>query len=175
MASLSIGRRLVFLASARRAQDGGNEEQVRLGREFRMRVVWRRMPAAGFNHELVWLALSIAALAGGFAWAAIGLGWPQCPFLAMTGWPCMTCGVTRTTIAFLQGNFPQAFSWNPLAALALGGVVAFDLYAVVVLLSRAPRLRVVDWARIDRNIVWIAVTCSVLLNWVYLLSQRGYF
>ncbi len=136
-----------------------------------MRVVWRRMPAAGFDQEVVWLAASTAALVGGLAWTAAGLGAPQCPFLAMTGWPCMTCGATRATISFLQGNFLQAFSWNPLAALALGGVAVFDLYAVVVLLSLAPRLRLVDWTRTQRKIVWIAVACAVVLNWIYLLAH----
>jgi hypothetical protein len=101
------------------------------------------------------------------------LGAPQCPFLAMTGWPCMTCGTTRATLAFLQGDFLQAFWWNPLAALALGGVAVFDLSAVVVLLSRAPRLRVVDWTRTQRNMAWIAVGCAVLLNWIYLLADPG--
>jgi len=140
-----------------------------------MRVVWRRMPAGGFNYELIVLAASITALVGTLAWTSIGLAWPQCPFLAMTGWPCMTCGATRAAIAFLEVNFLQAFSWNPLAALALCGVVAFDLYAVVVLLSRAPRLRVGDWTRTERNVVLMAVVCAVLLNWLYLLSHRGHF
>jgi hypothetical protein len=140
-----------------------------------MRVVWRRMPAAGFDHELVWLSVSLAALAGGAAWLAIGLGWPQCPFLAMTGWPCLTCGATRATIAFLNGDLLQAFSWNPLAFLALCGVAVFDVYAVIVLLGRRPRLRMVDWARTEKNAVRIAVVCALLLNWLYLLAHREWF
>ena len=140
-----------------------------------MRVVWRRMPAAGFNHELIWLALSVAAIAGALAWRAIGLGWPQCPFLAMTGWPCMTCGATRATFAFLQGSFLQAFWWNPLAALALGGVLVFDLYAVVVLLGRRRRLRIVDWTKSERTAAWIGVIAVVLINWLYLLGHRDRF
>lgn len=140
-----------------------------------MRVVWRRMPAAGFDHELVWLSVSLAALAGGAAWLAIGLGWPQCPFLAMTGWPCLTCGATRATVAFLHGDFLQAFSWNPLALLALCGVAVFDVYAVIVLLARAPRLRIADWARTEKNVVRIAVVCALMLNWIFLLAHRGRF
>ena len=140
-----------------------------------MRVVWRRMPAAGFDHELVWLALSLAVLAGGFVWTWLGLALPQCPFLAMTGWPCMTCGATRATMAFLQGNFLHAVSWNPLAALALCGVVAFDLYAAVVLLSRGPRLRVVAWTKAQAAAAWIGVTGMILLNWIYLLAHRDRF
>ena len=140
-----------------------------------MRFVWRRMPSAGFDHELVWLAVSLAALAGGAAWFAIGLGAPRCPFLTVTGFPCLTCGATRATIAFLHGNFLEAFSWNPLAFLALCGVVAFDIYAGVVLVGRGPRLRMVDWTRTEKNAVRIAVVCLLLLNWLYLLAHRGRF
>jgi hypothetical protein len=140
-----------------------------------MRVVWRRMPSAGFDHELIWLAVSAAALAGGAAWLWIGLRWAQCPFLAMTGWPCLTCGATRATIAFLHGNIFQALSWNPLAFFALCGVAVFDLYAVVMLLGRAPRLRLVDWTRTERNVVRAAIIGVLLLNWIYLLTHRERF
>ena len=140
-----------------------------------MRVVWRRMPAAGFDHELIWLAVSVTALTGGAVWLALGLMWPRCLFLAATGWPCLTCGATRAAIAFLHGNLPLAISWNPLAFLALCGVVVFDLYAVVVLLGRAPRLRIVDWTRTEKNIVRAAIVCAFALNWIYLLAHRGQF
>ena len=140
-----------------------------------MRVVWRRMPSAGFDHELVWLAVSAAALAGGAAWLWIGLRWPQCPFLAMTGWPCLTCGATRATIAALQANFLQALSWNPLAFFALCGVAVFDLYAAIVLLGRLPRLRLVDPTRAERNVLRVAVVCALLGNWLYLLAHRAQY
>lgn len=140
-----------------------------------MRVVWRRGPGAGFDHELIWLGVSLVTLAGGAAWMWIGLGWPQCPFLAMTGWPCLTCGATRATIALLHGDFLQAFSWNPLAFLALCGVAVFDLYAVIVLLTRRPRLRMVDWTRTEKNVVRVAIVCALLANWIYLLAHREWF
>jgi hypothetical protein len=140
-----------------------------------MRFVWRRMPDAGFDHELVWLTVSVTALAAGAAWLAIGLTWPRCPFLAVTGWPCLTCGTTRATIAFLHGNFPLALSWNPLAVLALCGVALFDLYAVIVLLGRRPRLRIIDWTRTEKNILRIAVICVLILNWIYLIAHRARF
>ena len=140
-----------------------------------MRHVWRRLPSAGPDHELIWLVVSVAVVAGGAAWLALGLPAPRCPFLAMTGSPCLTCGATRATIAFFSGDFLGAVSWNPLAFLALCGVVVFDLYAAVVLLGRAPRLRIVEWTRTEKNIVRIAIVCALLVNWIYLLGQRGRF
>jgi len=140
-----------------------------------MRVVWRRTPAAGFDHELVWLAVSVAALTGGAVWISLGLSWSQCPFLAMTGWPCMTCGTTRATMAFFQGNFLEAFWWNPLAAVALCGLMVFDLYAVAVLMTRAPRWRLTDWTKTEKNILWFVAALAITINWIYLLSHRAQY
>jgi hypothetical protein len=140
-----------------------------------MRLVWRRIPPEEFNHELVWLAVSAAALAAGAVWLGLGLPWLRCPFLAVTGYPCLTCGATRCAIAFLHGNLSLAWSWNPLAFIALCAVALFDLYALIVLLARRPRLRAIDWTRAQKNAVRIAVIAVIVVNWAYLLSHRAQF
>ena len=140
-----------------------------------MRLVRRRVPANGVDHELIWLLVSVTAGAIGLLAFGFGLNWPRCPFLAITGFPCLTCGATRATIAFLHGNFSLAWWWNPLAFLALCGVAAFDLYAVAVLLSRSARIRIVDWTRAEKNFARIAVVSMLAVNWIYLLSHRDRF
>ena len=136
-----------------------------------MRLAWRRSSPADFNHELVWLAISLAALAGGALWLSLGLPMLRCPFLAVTGHPCLTCGATRCAVALFHGNLFAAWSWNPLAFVALIGVAMFDVYAAVVLLARSPRLRVIDWTRAEKNAVRIAVVVLVAVNWAYLLAH----
>jgi hypothetical protein len=96
----------------------------------------------------------------------------RCPFLAVTGYPCLTCGATRCAIAFLHGNFGLAWSWNPLAFVALCGLALFDLYALVVLIARLPRLRLVEFTRTEKNAVRIAVIALILVNWMYLLAHH---
>jgi hypothetical protein len=140
-----------------------------------MRFVWRRSPAAGLNHELIWLVVSVAAVVAGALWLGIGLAWPRCPFLAITGFPCLTCGATRAMIAFLRADFSLALSWNPLAFLALVGVGAYDLYAIIVLLSRSPRLRIVEWTRTEKKASRIAAVVLVALNWIYLVAHRAWY
>jgi len=140
-----------------------------------MRLVWRRITPSDFNHELVWLAVSVAAAVGGAIWLRLGLPTLRCPFLAVTGYPCLTCGATRCAIALGHGNFFAAWVWNPLALVALCGVVVFDVYAAVVLMGRTMRLRIIDWTRAEKNAVRIAVVTLIVMNWVYLLGHRGQF
>jgi hypothetical protein len=140
-----------------------------------MRLLWRRRSASEPDHELIWLAVSAASIAGGAAWLALALPWPQCLFLAVTGLPCVTCGATRSAIAFLHGDFLSAVRWNPLAFVAFCALVAFDLYAAIVLLGRTTRPRIVDWTITEKNVVRIAVLTLLALNWIYLLAHRDRF
>jgi hypothetical protein len=137
-----------------------------------MRLVWRRIPPDNFNHELVWLVVSLAAVVGGAIWLRLGLPTPRCPFLAVTGYPCLTCGATRCAIAFLHGNIIGAWLWNPLALVALCGVALFDMYAAIVLLTDAPRLRVIELTRAQKNAVRIAVVAFIVMNWIYLMAHH---
>jgi len=140
-----------------------------------MRLLWRRRSAHEPDHELIWLAVSAASIVGGAAWLALGLPWPRCPFLTVTGLPCVTCGATRSAIAFLHGDFLSALRWNPLAFVAFFTLVAFDLYAAVVLLGQRTRLRIVDWTLSEKNVARIAVLSLLALNWIYLLAHRDRF
>lgn len=138
-----------------------------------MRLLWRRRSANQPDHELIWFAVSITAIAGGATWLALALPWPRCPFLALTGWPCVSCGATRSTLAFLHGDFLSALRWNPLAAVAFCALIAFDIYAAIVLFGRMPRLRIVDWTVTEKRLVRIVAIGSLALNWIYLLAHHG--
>jgi hypothetical protein len=140
-----------------------------------MRLLWRRRTASETDHELIWLAVSVAAIAGGAGWLALSLPWPRCPFFAVTGFPCLTCGATRSAIAFLHGDFLSALKWNPLAFVAFCGVIVFDLYAAIVLVGRLPRLRMVDWTAAEKTAVRIAAISLLALNWIYLLAHHDRF
>jgi hypothetical protein len=140
-----------------------------------MRLLWRRRSAHELDHELIWLAVSVASFAVAAAWLALALPWPKCPFLSVTGLPCVTCGATRSAIAFLHRDFPTALRWNPLAFAAFCGLVAFNLYAVIVLVGRLPRLRTVNWSAGEKNMARMAMVGLLALNWIYLLAHRGHF
>jgi Protein of unknown function (DUF2752) len=138
-----------------------------------MQISWRCVAPNESDQELIWLTVSIASILGGGAWLVLGLPWPRCPFLAVTGLPCLTCGATRSMIAFLHGDFLLALRWNPLAFVAFCGLIAFDFYASIVILGRTARLRVVGWTGTERNLARIALVSLLALNWIYLLSHHA--
>src|SRR3954463_8537752 len=140
-----------------------------------MRFVRRRLSPGEFDHELVWVVISVAGFAAGAIWLRLGFPTMRCPFLAMTGYPCLTCGATRCSIAFAHADFAAALTWNPLAAVALSGLVAFDLYAVVVLIGRIPGLRFVEWTRGEKIFARIMAVSLLLLNWAYLLFNHTHY
>jgi len=116
----------------------------------------------GFLWGGVSLALIAASpLAGGFA-AAL----PGCPFKALFGIPCPSCGVTRSAMALATLDIAGAMSINPLATAAwvvliVGGVVAGALAC----LDQSPPEPA--W-QVARRVRWLSVLL-VLVNWAYLL------
>ena len=123
------------------------------------------------NHELIWLAVSIGGLALAATWLWVGLPWPQCVFHSLTGHPCLTCGMTRSTIRFFHGDFFGALRWNPLIFIALCGLVMFDVYAFIVLVCGAPRLRLMQLSAAEKTFLRVLVIAVLLANWIYLLSR----
>ena len=135
-----------------------------------MRVYWRRLRPGELDHELIWLLVTVTGAAIGAAWLAMHLPWPRCNFRALFGIPCVTCGSTRAATALLNGDVATAWAWNPLATVAMLAIAVFDLYALCVLVGRAPRLRV-HLGSAKWPLVGMIATAGAL-NWLYLLLTQ---
>jgi Protein of unknown function (DUF2752) len=82
--------------------------------------------------------------------------------------------MTRCGIEFFQGDFLSAIKWNPLIFAVLCGVVVFDLYAFVVLVTRAARVRIA-FGDAQTRFLRGAVVAALALNWFYsLLHWRDF-
>jgi Protein of unknown function (DUF2752) len=136
-----------------------------------MRLRVRRLAPGELDHELIWLSVSLSSLALAAGWLAIGLPWPRCMFHEITGFPCATCGMTRCAIQFFHGHLLAALKWNPLVFAFLCSVIAFDLYAFAVLVTRAPRLRICLHRPGAKTFARISLISALALNWVYLLMH----
>lgn len=105
----------------------------------------------------------------GLVWLKTGRPLPPCTFHAVTGWPCPTCGTTRATLKLLQGDLLSAFALNPLYFLGLVALVIFNVYAVVVLTARLPRLRLGTLPPGSGQLLRWGAIALILVNWAWLI------
>jgi Protein of unknown function (DUF2752) len=134
-----------------------------------MRLRICRLGPGEIDHELVWLSVSLISLGLAAAWLTIGLPWPRCAFHEMTGFPCLTCGMTRCGMQFFHTHFLAALRWNPLVFVFLCGLIAYDLYAFAALAMRTRRLRISFHTQRARAFARGVVISALILNWSYLL------
>ena len=134
-----------------------------------MQIVRRPLAPGETNHELIWLSVSSGGLVLAATWLALKLPWPICLFHALTGRPCLTCGATRSAIAFFHAQFLAAFEWNPLAFLCYCALSLFNVYAFATVVMRTPRLRIVRLGASERKSLRGFVIALLALNWAYLL------
>jgi hypothetical protein len=96
------------------------------------------------------------------------LGLPPCAFLAATGHPCPTCGMTTAFSHTAHLHLAAAFRTNPFGALlALGTAVAFWASLHVALLGS--RIGRVCGRLLRPGVLWVLAGLW-LLSWVYTLS-----
>ena len=134
-------------------------------------MTWRRLRPGEIDHEALWLAASLGALAWAWFWLHSGLSLPQCPWHRLLGWPCPTCGATRCLRYAFHGAWKAAFLVNPLVLVSFVGIALYDGYAALVLGARLPRLR---WERVTPETArkWrVGVIAVIALNWVWLIRS----
>ena len=136
-----------------------------------MQISRRQLAPGEVDHELIWLSVSLGSLAFAALWFALRLPWPHCLFLTVTGHPCLTCGATRSAIAFFHLDFSNALKRNPLVFLFLSGLSIFNVYAFAVLVLRAPRLRIGQFSGVEKRLLRFVAIVALLSNWIYLLSR----
>jgi len=135
-----------------------------------MQLHWRKPAPQKLDYELLGLTMSVGAGLALAAWLAAQMPTPRCTFRSLTGLPCITCGATRAAIQFFHGHFGASLSYNPLAFLAFCGLIVFDLYALVVVMCRAPRLRVENFSQAEKFAARSIAIAFMAANWLYLLT-----
>lgn len=123
--------------------------------------------APGRQLGLLWGATAAALVAVSRLGPAIAAGLPACPFLAVTGIPCLTCGATRAALALASFDPLAALALNPLAtvgwAVLVAGGLAAGVYSALGGELREPRFRPSLAAR-------LSIVAVLLLNWAYVVS-----
>ena len=134
-----------------------------------MRIEWRRLRPGETDHETLWASVALALGVLFLVWVRV-VEFPPvlCPFHALTGLPCPTCGATRALFAFVAGRPLEAIRYNPLMGLGLALSVPYLAYAALVALAGWPRVRVAldaPMRRVGRWAGWVAVAAT----WLFLI------
>jgi hypothetical protein len=137
-----------------------------------MQLYRHQITAQEIDHELIWLLVSLGTLLGFALWFAARFPMPQCVFHTLTGLPCVTCGATRSAFQFLHGHFVASLVFNPLAFITFCSVTIFDLYAVAVLITRAPRFRLINFTDAEKLLARGGGVALLAGNWLYLLTTH---
>jgi hypothetical protein len=93
-----------------------------------------------------------------------------CLFHKVTGFPCPSCGSTRSVLAILHGDFIQAWQFNPLGFLITGMMIAVPSWILIDWIRRSD-----SFFRIYRKTedlfrkkqIYIPAIALVLGNWIW--------
>ena len=92
----------------------------------------------------------------------------QCPFRALTGLPCATCGMTHAFVHLARGQLLEALRASPLGVLLAAGAWAFALADLLRTALGWPLPRVPG--RMVRPALFLGVL-ALLVNWAWLAVQ----
>lgn len=101
----------------------------------------------------------------------------DCWFKQRLGFPCPTCGMTRSVLLSLQGQFTEAAQLNPAGLLLVVGLVGFSL-ALIFLMFYRQRHTSLDAGAVHRRIrlgasVYGSVLVAVLFaHWLTEIASR---
>ena len=93
------------------------------GRALARRQRWRRLAGA----VAVFFALAVCAVLP----AQRPLPFDACVLHRLTGWPCLTCGLTRAVCLFARGSVRDSLLMHPAGWLAFLGLAASLLWMAV--------------------------------------------
>jgi hypothetical protein len=97
-----------------------------------------------------------------------------CPIKTVTGYPCPSCGTTRSVSAFFVGDWHTALHTNPLGLLASALLVVIPLWLLLDACLQRPTLHRA-FRRFEtiftRPYVYIPFFILILLNWIWNISK----
>lgn len=125
---------------------------------FRMRFT------VGINERII--AATVIASFGAMVLALPTIRWlhlqqfARCPFHALTGFPCPTCGYTRVYDLILAGHWMQAVIFQP---FILAIVILSAIIAVMATISLIGKMELVLSRKLVRGI-WVTLAISWAWN-----------
>jgi hypothetical protein len=130
----------------------------------------RTLSSNELDHELLWGWVGLTGLGVATVIAArFGVLPLVCPFRALTGLPCLTCGASRAFVALVSGDLAASLRLHPLVAPAVAAAAGYVPYALAAAHLGTPRLRVLTSEK-ERRWMRTGVVALALAVWAYLIA-----
>lgn len=117
------------------------------------------------RHKTGQILLGILAGGLGILWLTYSMGvMIPCPFKAVTGIPCPSCGGMRSLDALIHGELIQALCINPLSVLLIIGIACSCLWLTWDLLRGTNTFNKTIKKLNNRSVLWFVIALLVA-NW----------
>jgi hypothetical protein len=141
-------------------------------------VVWQRVdtPVGGRLYGLAFGLMSIAVLGVAARMAPsrdhLGthrqLGLPPCAFVAMTGYPCPTCGMTTAYACLVRGRLFEAVRASAFGSILAAGTAALAVLGLACAVTGwYPNL---NWYRVDAVKVVYFAALFLVASWAFKIA-----
>ncbi len=102
------------------------------------------------------------------------IGLPPCPFLFLTGIPCLSCGLTTSVAHSARLHFYEAIITQPFGLIVFFGAVLSIPFSIYLIHQR------ISWSRLNelcgRNLAMYVLIALFLLSWLYkIAAMKGLF
>lgn len=132
-----------------------------------MRILLKKRSSDGIEYGLIYGVITIIALIAA-RFLPIGSMLFPCPFFAITGIPCPTCGTTRSILHLSSGHILSALGMNPLMTLLVFFLLLWFIFSIISIAMSLPRPWIV-LSPTEGTVVRILIVLLLLLNWAYLI------
>ena len=144
--------------------------------EVSMKVHLERLPENALDCEVIWGSIGLLVLLAARFFPFSRFPKLPCIFHQLTGYPCPSCGMTRSFILMSHLNFSEAAKINPLGSILFVFTLIFVFYAFIVILFHAPRIRIRVTQKWEGICIRIMVVAVFVINWTYLIIfQKAYY
>ena len=134
-----------------------------------MKIHLEKLPSNAIDHEMIWGGIGLLVLLTARFIPFSLLPKFNCPFHILTGYPCPSCGMTRSFILIGHLKFWEGLKMNPLGALLFIFIATFFGYAFIVIVFHLPRIRIQVAERWEGVFIRIAFIFVIVINWIFLL------
>lgn len=131
------------------------------------------------NRRIYWI-LSLLTF-GSYVWIGYHLhthgqvAGTLCLFKSATGFPCPSCGITRSVLLLAQGDVAQALWINPLGIIAAILLIIIPAWIMADLIRNKFSLRSVYYRGEELirsyKLIYIPLIALVIINWIWNITK----